>query len=414
MPKVAPDVVAPPAGSLDLSPNRAYKQDFWPENHLDSPEEDFTWASPSDKDNWFRRFPRYLLDECNDPNVFKHTWWKKEKLAEAMEKMWDAIHVGDKNCNDKKASERDFPLNKKEIWTAKREFDYADKDALVSKLKPIVEEAADAMGHTDGGAFLVGELPAFLDEWRQVHKKVHQKEDKLYVPERCNREGFVASPHHLVFGLLLGDALKLHAFYGALFNPTGGVVGNGNSQMWPCLFLNPRLQVHGVTHDAAGHLLNFHHRGPGYPYLGYECCTGLCPDSAAFYANACSFGLCQLPCIHRANHRKSIKRSVPLSGQSPGHLFWMLHNPSCGGYTGGGTGLVSVCGHGCRCCPCLTCLDNSPLLHFCPSTFYSYFLCIPIPVCPCLFMCNNLPVPEGAEWYSPWVPKKPAPQVMAR
>ena len=96
-------------------------------------------------------------------------------------------------------------------------------------------------------------------------------------------------------------------------------------------------------------------------------------------------------------------------------MFWLLHNPSCGGYTGGGTGNVSVCGHGCLCCPCLTCLDNSPLLHVCPSTCCSTLcLCGCVPVCPCLFMCNNLPVPAGAEWYWPWVTTKPAPQVMAR
>ena len=49
MPKVAPDVVAPPpAGSLDLSPNRSYKHDLWPKNKgLDSTPEDFKWASPS-------------------------------------------------------------------------------------------------------------------------------------------------------------------------------------------------------------------------------------------------------------------------------------------------------------------------------------------------------------------------------
>jgi len=51
MPKVAPGVVAPPpAGSLDLSPNRSYKHDLWPKNKgLDSTPEDFKWASPSAK-----------------------------------------------------------------------------------------------------------------------------------------------------------------------------------------------------------------------------------------------------------------------------------------------------------------------------------------------------------------------------
>ena len=185
------------------------------------------------------------------------------------------------------------------------------------------------MGHTDGGAALVGELPAFLDEWRQVHKKVSDRlqrpppENNFYPPERCWKgwKGFVASPHHLAFGLLVGDALELHAFYGALFNPTGGLVGDGNQQLTPILFLNPRMQVHGVTHDASGHLFNFHHRGPGYPYLGYECCTGNLPASCAFPANILAMCLCPLPCIHRANHSPSISQSANVGPDARPHVL---------------------------------------------------------------------------------------------
>ena len=89
--------------------------------------------SPSEVASYapFYLVPQVPAVECNDPNVFKHAWWKKEQLANAMEKVWDAIHVGDATCVDGEACKRDFKLNKKGIWKSEPpgpDFDYADKD----------------------------------------------------------------------------------------------------------------------------------------------------------------------------------------------------------------------------------------------------------------------------------------------
>ena len=79
---------------------------------------------------------------------------------------------------------------------------------------------------------------------------------------------FRASKDHLIFGKIVGDALGLHPSLGALLNPTGGIVGSNNSNMFlRSLSILPSVRKNAITHDAMGYLRYYHGIGPGYKYL---------------------------------------------------------------------------------------------------------------------------------------------------
>jgi hypothetical protein len=78
---------------------------------------------------------------------------------------------------------------------------------------------------------------------------------------------FMGSTTQLRYGKAVGDALGLDPVFGALLNPTGGLVGAGNAAVD---LGDSALGYHGVMHDAAGYLYNYHNLGPGYDYLGRE------------------------------------------------------------------------------------------------------------------------------------------------
>ncbi len=78
---------------------------------------------------------------------------------------------------------------------------------------------------------------------------------------------FMGSTTQLRYGKVVGDALGLDPVFGAMLNPTGGLVGSGNAAVD---LGDSALGYHGVMHDAAGYLYNYHNLGPGYNYLGLE------------------------------------------------------------------------------------------------------------------------------------------------
>ncbi len=78
---------------------------------------------------------------------------------------------------------------------------------------------------------------------------------------------FMGSATQLRYGKVVGDALGIDPVFGALLNPSGGLVGPGNVAMD---LGESALGYHGVVHDAAGYLFNYHNLGPGYDYLGRE------------------------------------------------------------------------------------------------------------------------------------------------
>ncbi|HEY1012922.1 MAG TPA: hypothetical protein VGE07_09495 [Herpetosiphonaceae bacterium] len=78
---------------------------------------------------------------------------------------------------------------------------------------------------------------------------------------------FMGSRGNLRYGQVVGDAFGIDPVFGAMLNPSGGLVGPGNN----ALDLGDRgVAYHGAVHDAAGYLYNYHNQGPGYDYLGRE------------------------------------------------------------------------------------------------------------------------------------------------
>ena len=79
---------------------------------------------------------------------------------------------------------------------------------------------------------------------------------------------FEASNAQLLFGKVVGDAFGVDPVFGSMLSPTGGLVGPGNKSVK--LDDDNPTTYHGIVHDAAGYLKNYHNQGPGYDYLGRE------------------------------------------------------------------------------------------------------------------------------------------------
>jgi hypothetical protein len=82
----------------------------------------------------------------------------------------------------------------------------------------------------------------------------------------------MSSNPQLVYGKVIGDTFGIDPLFGALLNPTGGLVGPGNMALQ--MDDDDPTGYHGIVHDAAGYLFNFHNQGPGYDYLGREAAKG--------------------------------------------------------------------------------------------------------------------------------------------
>ena len=78
---------------------------------------------------------------------------------------------------------------------------------------------------------------------------------------------FMGSNTQMRYGSVVGDAFGIDPVFGAMLNPTGGLVGPGNVAIAGD---DSPVGYHGVVHDAAGYLHNYHGIGPGYDYLGID------------------------------------------------------------------------------------------------------------------------------------------------
>jgi len=87
---------------------------------------------------------------------------------------------------------------------------------------------------------------------------------------------FMGSNTQLRYGQVVGDAFGVDPVFGAMLNPTGGLVGPGNAALAGD---DTAVGYHGVVHDAAGYLRTYHNAGPGYDYLGREGRNTLSPLS---------------------------------------------------------------------------------------------------------------------------------------
>ncbi|XSG75947.1 WXG100 family type VII secretion target [Herpetosiphon llansteffanensis] len=107
-----------------------------------------------------------------------------------------------------------------------------------------------------------------FDELRQQAVETARLNNKD-LPENVNflHPDFLGSTSSLRYGKVVGDALGIDPVFASMLNPTGGLVGNGNY----AVDAGERpVAYHGIMHDAAGYLKNYHDKGPGYNYLDQE------------------------------------------------------------------------------------------------------------------------------------------------
>ena len=97
-------------------------------------------------------------------------------------------------------------------------------------------------------------------------------------PIDLDRHGdFLGSTASLRYGSVVGDVYGIDPVFGALLNPTGGLVGGGDNAYQPGD--NDAVGYHGIFHDAAGYLLNHQQVGPGYDYLDREATSTMDPHT---------------------------------------------------------------------------------------------------------------------------------------
>lgn len=83
-----------------------------------------------------------------------------------------------------------------------------------------------------------------------------------------DQAAFMGSPWQLRYGKVVGDQLGIDPVFGAMLNPTGGLVGPGKEGVAPDAWYMPEsVAYHGAYHDAMGYLYNYHDEGPGYNYM---------------------------------------------------------------------------------------------------------------------------------------------------
>ena len=118
-------------------------------------------------------------------------------------------------------------------------------------------------------------LPKVEEDWKKYQKLLavqkstggaNKKDPPPKIDEKYHEE-FMGSKSQLRFGNVVGACLGIDPVFGALLNPTGGLVGDGNNSYDGN---DSALGYHGAVHDAAGFLRNYHNKGPGYDYLGTD------------------------------------------------------------------------------------------------------------------------------------------------
>lgn len=119
-----------------------------------------------------------------------------------------------------------------------------------------------------------------VDEMRQEYEKYQQlaseRDAAGGVGGLSGHPSFMGSNTQMRYGQVVGDAFGVDPVFGAMLNPTGGLVGPGN---YAIAGDDTAVGYHGVVHDAAGYLRTFHNAGPGYDYLNREGRNTLSPLS---------------------------------------------------------------------------------------------------------------------------------------
>ena len=78
-------------------------------------------------------------------------------------------------------------------------------------------------------------------------------------------QGYQGSLTQMRYGKIVGDALGVDPAFGAMLNPSGGLLGPGN---FAIAGGSSPVGYHAVAHAAGGYLLTNHNLGPGFDYMG--------------------------------------------------------------------------------------------------------------------------------------------------
>ena len=115
---------------------------------------------------------------------------------------------------------------------------------------------------------LLTNFKIFVSEFTKRHEYTLYSAIDAIVLNNDSTSQFRGSLDHLIFGKIVGDALGLHPVFGAMLNPTGGICGPDNSNIFlRALGKIPMFRRHSIVHDAAGYLRLYHGVGPGYLYF---------------------------------------------------------------------------------------------------------------------------------------------------
>ncbi|MGD8585150.1 MAG: hypothetical protein PVJ75_07360 [Chloroflexota bacterium] len=137
-------------------------------------------------------------------------------------------------------------------------------DAEKAKLDAVIKRLARARGMDPGEAQKQYEKAIKLrSEALAIAKKEGKEQDYELPPENMLYSEFWGSKEQMAFGNIVGDNLGLDPAFGSMLSPTGGLVGPGANALH---LKNSAIGYHGIAHDAAGYLSNYHKIGPGYEY----------------------------------------------------------------------------------------------------------------------------------------------------
>lgn len=131
---------------------------------------------------------------------------------------------------------------------------------------------AETPEEADGFLLIIADLRERpVEEMRQEYERYQElaaeRDAAGGVGGLAGHPSFMGSNTQMRYGKVVGDAFGIDPVFGAMLNPTGGLVGLGNFALAGD---DTAVGYHGVVHDAAGYMRTFHNAGPGYDYLGLE------------------------------------------------------------------------------------------------------------------------------------------------
>ncbi len=137
-------------------------------------------------------------------------------------------------------------------------------DAEKAKLDAVLKRLAKARGMDPAEAQKQYDKAVQLkSEAKAIAKKQGKEYEYELPPENLMYTEFWGSKEQMAFGNIVGDNLGLDPAFGSMLSPTGGLVGPGANALH---LKDSAIGYHGIAHDAAGYLSNFHKIGPGYEY----------------------------------------------------------------------------------------------------------------------------------------------------